>query len=118
MFGIDFSILVVVLIAIIVDVITGLVKAFATNSFSSSKMREGMWHKCGSILLLFVAAGITIACQYVDIFPEEFAIVYVPICAYIGLMEVGSILENIVAINPELDRFKIFQIFGQKSEEE
>lgn len=115
MFNIDISLLLVVLALILGDVIVGLVKAFALGNFSSSKMREGLWHKAGSVLLLLLAAGVTIACQYVQIFPEEFAVIYVPICAYLAIMEIGSILENIVEINPNLDRFKIFQIFGNNN---
>lgn len=113
MFGIDISILIVVLVLIFGDVVTGLIKAFATDSFNSSEMRKGMWHKAGSVALLLLAAFVTVACQYVDVFPAEFAIVYVPTCLYIACMELASILENIVEINPELDKFKIFQIFGQ-----
>lgn len=113
MFGIDIAILIVVLCLIGGDILSGLIKAIATDTFESSEMRKGMWHKAGSILLLLFATGITIACQYVSIFPDEFALVYVPICAYIGLMEAASILENILAINPELDRFAIFKIFGK-----
>lgn len=117
MFEIDLSVLVVVLALIMGDVVSGLIKAFATETFNSSAMRKGMWHKAGSLLLLMLAAGITIACQYVDIFPEEFGVVYLPICGYVALMELGSILENILQINPDLDRYKIFQIFGKSDED-
>lgn len=118
MINIDIDLAVVVLLVIIIDIVTGFAKAISQGEFNSSEMRKGLWHKAGSIGLLFLAAGLTAACQVVDVLPEEFAIVYVPTCLYIFVMEVSSILENILVLNPELDRFRIFQIFGQKHDDD
>lgn len=114
--NIDIRLAAIVIVFIFADVITGIAQAIAKGEFNSSAMRTGMWHKAGSIGLLFLAAGLTAACQISDVLPEEFAIVYVPTCLYIVAMEVSSILENILSLNPELDKFKLFQIFGKKEE--
>lgn len=115
--GIDVGFSIACLVLIAGDVISGLVKAFSTNSFTSSAMRQGLWHKAGTILLLMLAAGCTIAATEITQFPQEFAAVYVPICSYIALMEIASIVENILVINPELDRFKILALFKQEDED-
>lgn len=85
---------------IVLDLITGTIKAFAEHNFASSVMREGLIHKVGSMLCIALGLYADYAQQYVDIgvdIPIAGAI-----CAYIALMEIGSILENLAKINPEI----------------
>lgn len=113
---IDFSLAGFVLGLIVFDIITGILKAFKNGSFRSSSMYDGLWKKAGSVCMLLLAALLTIACQVVDVFPQEFALVYVPVCAALALMEVASILENIGDINPDLKKYKIFEIFNSDNQ--
>lgn len=85
---------------IVLDLITGMIKAFAEHNFASSVMREGLIHKVGSLLCIALGLYADYAQQYIDIgvtIPVAGAI-----CAYIALMEIGSILENLAKINPQI----------------
>lgn len=94
---------------ILMDVITGLLKAVATNSFKSSIMRQGLFHKTAEILTLVFFKMVDVGEGYVDIginVPTQlFA------CGYIVLMEMGQIAENIAVLNPDLDIKKILDKF-------
>lgn len=99
---------------IFLDLVTGMIKAFKEKSFTSSIMREGLFHKCGSILLVIFGVAVDYAQTMIDIG------VSVPIanaiCAYIVAMEIGSIIENIGKINPQIVPEKIKKHFTKLSE--
>lgn len=100
---------------IILDLITGLVKAVKDKKYKSTKMRTGLFHKCGSLLCIVFGCLVDYAQNYIDIgitIPVAIAV-----CAYIVIMEIGSIIENIIEINPEImpEKLKgIFSIFNDK----
>ncbi|MCD8147860.1 MAG: phage holin family protein [Clostridiales bacterium] len=95
---------------IALDFITGLVQAIATKTFSSSIMREGLFHKVGLLLVILLGILIDYAQGYVDLG------VTIPIagavCGYICVMEVGSSIENICKIDPDLMPDKLVALFG------
>lgn len=93
---------------IVLDMITGLIKAFKEKAYTSSVMREGLFHKCGSILCVAFGALVDYAQSIVDL--GVTVPVAVPMCVYIILMEIGSVIENLCAINPGImpDKFKQF----------
>lgn len=94
---------------VLLDFLTGLIKAFGTKTFSSTKMRTGLFHKIGVVLCVLLGVLIDYTQSYVDI---GFVIpVAGTICAYIVIMEISSIIENIVQINPELQSWKISEFF-------
>lgn len=100
---------VIVMIFIALDFITGLVKAFKNKSFDTSIMREGLFHKSGSILCIMLGIMIDYGQKFLDLgFTAPVGIV---ICTYIVLMEIGSILENVGQINPELIPEKVKERF-------
>lgn len=105
---------IVVFAFIALDFITGMIKAFKDKSFNSSIMREGLYHKCGSTLLVLFGILVEYAEKHLDLG------VTVPvasmICVYIVLMEIGSIIENLGAINPQIVPAKIKQYFTKLSE--
>lgn len=95
---------------IVLDFVTGMVKAVATQSFSSTKMREGLFHKSGLILVVILGVLVDYAQGYLDLgmtLPVAGAV-----CTYISLMEIASILENVCKINPDLMPDKLHQLFG------
>ena len=102
--------IVIVLAFILLDVVSGLVKSFATTGFDSSVMRQGFYHKVGELLSVAL-------CVVVD---ESMPRLGIPVevdfsgvcCVYLVIMEIGSILENIGAINPEL-RDPLSKIFAK-----
>ena len=93
---------------ILMDLLTGLLKAFSKQEYNSSIMREGLYHKAGSVLCIVLGVLADYAQTMVDLG------VNVPlasaICAYIILMEIGSIIENISIINPDImpDKMKAY----------
>lgn len=89
-----------VLVFIGIDVVSGMVKAFSTTGFDSSVMRQGFYHKLGEVL----AVGLLVAADfYLPIVGVTVNVSFSAIgCAYFALMEIGSIIENIGMINPEL----------------
>lgn len=100
-----------VLLLTVLDVLFGLVNALMSGTFSSAKMREGIKHKSAS--LGFVLVGIVADGTIVgglDIGLD--APVLVTICVYICIMEILSLLETFVALNPELESSPLFKLLA------
>lgn len=94
------SLLLFVCVLMVMDIITGLVNAIMHNEFKSCKMREGLYHKAGNMLVIGLGVLVDIEQGYFDLgFPVD---ITVAICQYIALMEIGQILENVCKINPDL----------------
>ena len=100
---------------IALDFITGLMQAAATGTFSSSIMRQGLFHKLGLLLCMALGVLVDYAQTWLDLG------VTVPVagavCAYIVIMEIGSSLEDICKINPELMPDRLTALFGVKGDE-
>ena len=95
---------------IVLDFVTGLAKAFATHSFSSTKMREGLWHKTSLVLVVILGILVDYAQGYLELgvsLPVAGAV-----CAYISLMEISSIVENACQICPDMMPDKLAALFG------
>ena len=95
---------------IVLDFATGLTKAFATKTFTSTKMREGLFHKVVLILCMILGFLVDYAQGYVDLGLS--VPVAAAVCVYICLMEVISIIENICKINPDILPDKLAALFG------
>lgn len=101
---------IVVSAAILLDIITGLIKAFYTKSFSSSVMRQGLFHKLGELLAMGILYGVQIAFPLIGV--EAQLPLFPAGVGYCTLMELGSILENLRAFTPGLDH-----ILGKEKKE-
>lgn len=99
---------------IVLDFVTGLTKAFKNGSFSSTKMREGLFHKAGLVLVVVLGVLVDYAQGYLDLGIS--VPVAAAVCTYVILMEVSSILENVCQITPELMPDKLHQLFGVKGD--
>lgn len=96
---------------IALDMITGIVKAFKEKNFTSTLMREGLFHKCGSVLTVVFGFLVDYAQGVVDLgFTVPLGVSF---CVYIILMECGSIMENIGKINPEILPEKLQAYFSK-----
>lgn len=98
---------------IVLDLVTGIVKAFKNKAYTSTTMREGLYHKCGSVLCVVFGILVDYAQKLIDIginIPVANAI-----CTYIVVMEIGSIIENLCDINPEIIGEKLKQYFSKIS---
>lgn len=92
----------------LLDLISGVVKALKEKTLNSSKMRDGLFKKAGSVLIMLLGALVDYGQAYVDIG------VSIPVatifCGIIIMTEVVSIIENACVINPNLlpDTFKAY----------
>ena len=98
---------IVVAAAILLDIITGLIKAFYTKTFQSSVMRQGLFHKLGELLAVAILYGAQIALPMIGV--DAHLPLFPAGVGYCTLMELGSILENLRAFTPGLDN-----ILGKK----
>ena len=104
----------IVAILVVLDYVSGFVKALATHTVSSTKMRSGLFHKFAYALVLALALLLEHGQQYIHIgitIP-----IVAPVCGYIAIMEILSVLENAQALNPELAGSGIFKIFINSSD--
>ena len=106
--------IIITVIFILLDIVTGIIKAFKEKSYTSSTMREGLFHKCGSVLCIIFGCLVDYTQKYIDIgISIPFA---KTMCIYIVIMEIGSIIENICVINPDILPEKIKKYFKNLSE--
>jgi toxin secretion/phage lysis holin len=94
---------------IVLDIISGAIKAIKSKTWSSTVMREGLFHKMGFVIIVALAVICDYGQQYLQL---GFTIPLVSgVCAYIILTEIGSVIENVAVINPELIPDKLRSIF-------
>ena len=91
----------------IADFITGIIKAYVKNSISSSKMRKGGLNKLATIIVQTVSIGLEIGLNFIGKYygHADFTNVLgkftvISVFTYIVIMEIISLLENYIAINP------------------
>lgn len=111
------ELLMIALAFILLDVISGLVSAFANKNVSSSIMRQGLYHKIAEIMLMGVAAVSQYAISYTELAGIVPDMVFQSVVIYVIGMELISILENICKTNPNLKLDVIFKMFNQEKED-
>ena len=99
------------------DVISGILKAAKSGTISSSVMRQGLFSKTGSILVLGLAALVDFTVSQIDVGFINGAIT-ATYAVYIVAMETTSIIENACEINPDLKKAKLLQIFANRNDKE
>lgn len=110
--GFDWYAVIAALIFILFDFATGISKAAYCKQVSSTIMREGLYHKFAEILVIVLAGAIDVACEHLELgFDTPILAVT---CAYIVLMEIASILENIGGMNPDLANSPVLSIFKKE----
>lgn len=114
-FNVDWFVVVSALLFVCFDFLTGIIKAITNKNVSSTVMREGLLHKCAFVLVIILAIMCEAAMTHLDLGIKVPLIV--PVCAYIILTEIASILENIADINPELKDSMVFALFTSSKEE-
>ena len=94
----EWWVLVLPISLMLIDVITGLLKAFMTKTFQSSILRAGGCKKVGEVAVLGVGELFTCALVLPDY-------VMVLVSAYIVFMEIMSIIENIDKLGVPIPAF-------------
>ena len=95
---------------VVMDLVTGVMQAVANKTLDSTKMRAGLWHKCGFIMTVILAALVEWSMRFIDL---GFTLpLFVPVCVFIVLTEIVSIFENVCKLSPELTNSKLAQLFN------
>lgn len=94
----------------VMDFLSGIVKAISKKQLASKKMREGLLHKVALGLCMLLGAAVDYAQGYMEL-GVHFPVGRV-ICVYIVLMEITSIMENICVVNPQITPEMLRKIFA------
>lgn len=81
-----------------IDVLTGIVHAWANGHLKSYRMREGLGRKFGEVSILFIGQIFTIGMNLPSYILPAFSL-------YIMLMEVVSICENLKKLGVPIPKF-------------
>ena len=107
---IDYHILAIVAAFIVLDFITGFSQACVNKTVDSSVLRLGLWHKAAYVFAIAAAVLCEYSTYHLDL--GFTAPITIPVCAYISLTELVSIIENLGKINPELANSKLLDFFS------
>lgn len=104
------------LLLVIVDFITGLIGHTMHEGFSSSKVREGLAHKFTYVIALILCLILEKIMEYYDLPMVYAGVLYSLTYVWIATTETGSILENLVLINPDLADNSFMRIFDRREQ--
>ncbi|MDE6589830.1 MAG: phage holin family protein [Oscillospiraceae bacterium] len=100
--------------AMALDYLTGSLAAAKEGAWSSTRAREGIWHKCGMFVVVLVAAGADMLLSAVlanlplVTLPFEYAGLVCPVVlVWYIVTELGSIVENAVAMGAPAPRWLV-----------
>lgn len=92
-----------VLIMIVIDVCTGLLKGLYNKNIDSTILRRGFYHKISECFSMVVGYCVDLTIkEYAVDFPFTFL---EPLCLYLIITEIVSIIENLCAVNGTLAKF-------------
>lgn len=106
----ELTVIGIVFLLVLIDYITGVVNAIIHGELSSERMRQGLGHKFAYLAIICVALIVEYGSDYIN--PGIELPVFIPVCAGICLIEITSITENCMKINPELKDSNILNIFN------
>lgn len=112
--SINWIVICIVSAFMLLDLVTGFTQAVVNKCVDSTKMKNGLWHKCGFLLAIMFGWLCEFSMNYVDLgftLPVQNAV-----CLFIILTEIVSILENLGKISPELSNNKFMSIFNRRGE--
>lgn len=92
---------IIVGIAIVLDVITGLLKAVSEHNISSTKLRVGLLHKATEVITVFGMWALQYFLVQTDIVHIDIPL-YPITSTYVCIMEIISVIENLCIVNPQL----------------
>lgn len=113
---INWSVIVVTLFFVIFDYVTGVIQAVCNKDVQSSRMREGLFHKGAFVLVIILAIACEVAMGAIPEIGFTLPLV-VPVCSYLIVTELVSIMENLGLMNSDLMSSKILSIFKISKED-
>lgn len=105
----------IVFLLVLIDYVTGVVNAIIAGELSSERMRQGLAHKFTYLAVICVSLIVEYGSDYINLGIE--LPVFLPVCSGICLIEITSIVENCIKINPELPDSNILNIFNINKKE-
>ena len=110
----EFEPLILIIALVIIDYTTGIISSIVNKCFDSSKMRMGLLHKLSYAVALVVALIVQQLGNYYELGFIYSDTMLTLVIIWIIITEVGSILENIVSINPSLSDNNFLSIFDRR----
>lgn len=108
------NIIIVAVVGIVLDIVTGFLKALFNKEVDSSIIREGGKHKISELLIIIFAIYVKKGIVYLNV-ELPFNPVTI-VCSYIIIMECISIIENIGNMNSKCIPPKLSEFFKKLSE--
>lgn len=93
------------------DIIVGWLQAVVNKCFSSSKMRQGIINKGVEAVVIVLAIVLQTFSAHIGDIGWTIPLI-IPVCAYLAVQEVASILENVKLANPLLADSPLFDLFN------
>jgi len=100
--------------AMALDYLTGSLAAARAGAWSSGKARDGIWHKCGMVVVVAVAAGTDLLLSLVlanlplAALPVEYAGLVCPVVlVWYIVTELGSMVENAVVMGAPVPKWLV-----------
>lgn len=92
------------------DYLTGSAVALKAGEWSSTKARDGLWHKCGTIIAVLVSGILDLTLGHIltsfPALPFTYTVLLCPlVVVWYILTEAGSIVENAGALGAPLPRW-------------
>lgn len=104
-----------VVVLVLLDILSGIVKAGLAGELNSTKMRTGLGHKAAYFMLLILFMLVQVLQIHFEFWPE-FPTVSI-ISALICVCETISVLENICHINPEIAEWPLIKELMEHNKE-
>lgn len=105
-------------ILVAMDFATGVIGAICNGVYNSSKMRQGLLHALTYVFAIALAIILQEISKFYDLGLVYTTALYTLVYIWIVLTETGSILENLVKINPALADNKFMSIFANQAKDE
>lgn len=113
-----FEPLILLFILVAMDFATGVIGAICNGVYNSSKMRQGLLHALTYVFAIALAIILQEISKFYDLGLVYTTALYALVYIWIVLTETGSILENLVKINPALADNKFMSIFANQAKDE
>ncbi len=91
---------IVVGVAILADIVTGVLNALYHGEMDSTKLRKGLFHKLAEIIVTVLSGLAEYGANYIDL-GVDIPVLGV-VVTYIVVMEFVSVCENLAKMNPQL----------------
>lgn len=109
---------ILLIILSVIDYGVGSLAHTLAEGFQSSKMREGLVHKFTYLVVIIVCVIVTQLGKFLDLPYIYGTALEVLAATWIAVTEIGSILENLVLLNPELGDKTFLRIFDKRAKDD